>query len=35
MRPRIITIYSGNHTKHTNTLWRQNAEVLNVNADGT
>jgi hypothetical protein len=31
----IISIYSGNHTKHVNTLCGQNAVLLNVKVSGT
>jgi hypothetical protein len=31
----IIAIYSEYHTKPTNTLCGQNAELLNIKADGT
>jgi len=31
----IITVCSQIHTKHINTLCGQNAELLNVNPDGT
>jgi hypothetical protein len=30
-----IAVYFENHTKHTNTLCGQNAELLNVKASGT
>jgi hypothetical protein len=32
---KIISVYCENHTKHTNTLCEQNAEVLNFTADGS
>jgi uracil DNA glycosylase len=31
----IIAVYSENHTKHINTTWGQNAELLNVKSGGT
>jgi hypothetical protein len=31
----ITAVCSGNHTKHTNTMYDQNAELLNVKAGGT
>jgi hypothetical protein len=31
----IIAVYCENRTEHTNTLCGQNAEFLNVKADGT
>jgi hypothetical protein len=31
----IIAVYSENHTKSTNTLCGQNAEILNVSVRGT
>jgi hypothetical protein len=31
----IIAVYSENHTKHINTLSRQNSEVMDVKAGGT
>jgi hypothetical protein len=31
----IIAVYSENHTKSINTLYRQNAELLDVKAGGT